>query len=647
MSILSCIVLYPSIFALWHLTIAPGTILSRMPIATPIVVLDGKSLDITLLTRVARDPGIKVGIASAAMEKVRIGRRQIEQIVTEYHASLADGAKPNLHVYGVTTGFGEFKNEPVPPEDLVKLQQNILISHAAGTGDNANADDLCNYFSADVIRAVLVLRLNTLIKGHSGVREELVNCIAEMINSGIVPLVPTRGSVGSSGDLCPLAHLFVVLLGRGRFYRVQSPTDCVAGASPTRLIHPAAELANTITTVAPSYKEGLGLTNGATFSAAMLALSVFDAEQLANTADVATAMTVEAVCGRTRAFDEAIHDARNMQGQRASASNIRANLKGSRLADRARSLQDAYSIRCSPQVHGATRDTIAYAKMVALAEMNAATDNPLFFPELGRRPFDVQSRIDRGDDEADLGDERAFSAGNFHGQPVALAADFLAIALAELCNIAERRTQLLLDRHHNRNLPPNLISRRGVNSGLMLIQYTAAGIVSENKVLTHPSSVDSIPTSGNSEDHNAMATYAARKLRTVVGNAQAVLSINLLAAAQAIDWRVGMEISPNSDTTTQNVIGAVADKLAAAEQEAKQFEAAVGGQSSNELFSQQLGAGTCAAYRAIRAVVPTLLADRVIADDLRAVREIVGNGTLANAVAKATTPIAINPLRAD
>jgi histidine ammonia-lyase len=362
---------------------------------------------------------------------------------------------------------------------------------------------------------------------------------------------------------------------------------------------------------------------------------VFDAEQLASTADVATAITLEAVCGRTRAFDEAIHDARNLRGQRDSAANIRASLKGSNLADRAKSLQDAYSIRCSPQVHGATRDSIAYAKMVALAEMNAATDNPLFFPTLGRRPFDIQSRLDRGDDAGDLGDERAFSAGNFHGQPVALAADFLAIGVAELCNIAERRTQLLLDRHHNRNLPPNLISRRGVNSGLMLTQYTAAGIVSENKVLTHPSSVDSIPTSGNSEDHNAMATYAARKLRTVVGNAQAVLSINLLAAAQAIDWRVGMQISPNAATTTQNVIGAVADKLAIAEEEAKRFEAAMTEPGAVEAISEQLGAGTAAAYRAIRAATPTLLRDRVLADDLRAVRDIVGSGSIAASAAVA------------
>jgi histidine ammonia-lyase len=278
--------------------------------------------------------------------------------------------------------------------------------------------------------------------------------------------------------------------------------------------------------------------------------------------------------------------------------------------------------------------------MVALAEMNAATDNPLFFPALGRRPFDIQSRVDRGDDPNELDDERAFSAGNFHGQPIALAADFLAIAVAELADISERRTQVLLDRHHNRNLPPNLISRRGVNSGLMLSQYTSAGIVSENKVLTHPSSVDSIPTSGNSEDHNSMATYGARKLRTVIGNVEAVLAINLLAAAQAIDWRVAMEISPNAPTTTQNIITAVADKLAAAEQEALRFEDAT--KDATARIAKRLGKGTSAAYRLIRSVSPTLTADRVLADDIRAVRKLMQNRSIQAAIGEFSS---IAPLR--
>jgi histidine ammonia-lyase len=407
------------------------------------------------------------------------------------------------------------------------------------------------------------------------------------------------------------------MLGEGKFYAGDRLLD--ATELPRHL---------GLDPVAPSYKEGLALTNGATFSAAQLALAVHDAEVLAGVADIGTAMTIEAVCGRTRAYDEVIHEARNMAGQRDSAANIRALLAGSEMTDRAKSLQDAYSIRCSPQVHGASRDTIAYAKMVALAEINAATDNPLFFPELNRRPFDIQSRVDRGDDASDLGDERAFSAGNFHGQPIALAADFLTIAVAELADIAERRTQLLLDKNHNRNLPANLIPKRGVNSGLMLSQYCAASLVSENKVLAHPAAVDSIPTSANSEDHNAMASIAARKLRIVVSNAQAVLAINLLAATQAIDWRVGMNISPSASVITRNAVGDVVDKLEAAEEEARKFAEAMSDERRDATVATKLGAGTREAYRAVRAVCQPLIKDRVLERDIRAIRTLVVAGTL-------------------
>jgi histidine ammonia-lyase len=603
------------------------------------VVLTGDSLSIEDVVRVARDPAVKVRIDPAALERVRRGREQIERTVEHYHETLATPGARVTHVYGVTTGFGEFKDEPVPPQQLVQLQQNILLSHASGAGDTPDENDPGNYHPAEVVRAALVLRLNALLKGFSGVRVELVSAIAEMINRGVVPLVPTRGSVGSSGDLAPLAHLFLVMLGAGKFYTV---TDRGSVSSPFRqeTLRGGRDIGSLLEPVPPSYKEGLALTNGATFSAALLALAAHDAEALANLADVATAMAVEAMCGRTRAFDEAIHDARNMTGQRDSAANIRALLAGSDLADRSRSLQDAYSIRCSPQVHGASRDAIAYAKMVALAEMNAATDNPLFFPELGRRPFDVQARLQRGDAEAELGDELAFSAGNFHGQPVALASDFLAIAVAELANIAERRTQLLLDKNHNRNLPANLIARRGVNSGLMLSQYLQAAIVSENKVLTHPASTDSIPTSANTEDHNAMASIAARKLRTVMQNCQTVLAVNLMVAAQAIDWRAGMEVSPNAPTTKSNEVGAVADKLGAAEEEYHRFVAATS-DDRRESIASRLGAGTRAAYLQVRGVVPPLSRDRVLEPDIRAIRLLIARGAVTEAVESALA----SPLR--
>jgi histidine ammonia-lyase len=340
----------------------------------------------------------------------------------------------------------------------------------------------------------------------------------------------------------------------------------------------------------------LALTNGATFSGAVLGLAVRDAELLANTADVASAMSVEAVCGRTRAFDDAVHAARNMRGQRDCAANLRMLLAGSKLVDRASSVQDVYSLRCAPQVHGASRDAIAYAKMIALAEMNAATDNPLFFPDI---------------------DSDAFSAGNFHGQPIAIAADLLAIACAELANIAERRTQMLLDKHHNRGLPGNLIPRRGVNSGLMLTQYCAASLVSENKVLAHPASVDSIPTSANTEDHNAMASIAARKLRTIVANAQAVLAINLFVAAQAIDWRVGMKIEPNGTTSRAT--------LDAAEEQFRQFERATSSQNRRHI-SSQLGEGTRAAYELVRSLADPVTRDRVFEHDIRMIRAAVVAG---------------------
>src|SRR3954471_5871529 len=263
------------------------------------VVLNGDSLTIGDVVRIARDPSVRVSIAPEAIERVRRGREQIEQIVREYHDSLVDPDTPVVHVYGVTTGFGEFKDEPVPPEQLVQLQQNILLSHSAGAGENVNELDAANYFPAEVVRAALVLRLNTLLKGFSGVRVELVNFIAVMINGGVVPLVPTRGSVGSSGDLCPLAHLFVVMLGPGKFYIARDRDAVARGGFRAEELRPGTELGRylNLAPVAPSYKEGLALTNGATFSAAILALAVHDSENLANVADLSTAMSIEAMCG--------------------------------------------------------------------------------------------------------------------------------------------------------------------------------------------------------------------------------------------------------------------------------------------------------------------------------------------------------------
>jgi histidine ammonia-lyase len=364
--------------------------------------------------------------------------------------------------------------------------------------------------------------------------------------------------------------------------------------------------------VNPTFKEGLGLVNGANFSAAMLALAVYDGEQLADTADGAAAFVLEAMAGCTRALDAKVHEDRGHFGQIESARRIREAVAGSLLVERAGAVQDAYSLRCAPQVHGATRDTLRFVRSIAEKEINAATDNPLFFPEHGE-PFDLQFRANWP--EWYHGESRlAYSAGNFHGQPLALGADFLTIALAELGNISERRTQMLLDGHHNRGLPQNLTTRPGVNSGLMILQYTAASIVSENKVLAHPASVDSIPTGANAEDHVSMSTHAARKLRTVLSNVQSILAIELLTAAQAVEWRAVFQYDPNQRAPR------LLD-IENAEAQARQFEDAVRDRAAD--IAEQLGRGTRALYIRVREAAKPVFRDRPLDGDIRAVRGVV------------------------
>jgi len=579
------------------------------------VVLDGGSLTIEDLARIARDPRVQVEIHPEAWTRVEASRAQIEALTAKYVKEREAGERPVLE-YGVTTGFGEFKNLPIAPERLEELQRNILLSHSAGAGETADPGNPANYFEPDVVRAALVIRLNVFLKGHSGIRAAMVRAVQAMLNQGIVPLVPIRGSVGSSGDLCPLAHLFVVLLGEGRYYVVREPGD---------LCHQARELRGGLEQLgedlgideipSPSYKEGLALTNGATFSAALLALGVHDGGNLGHTADVATALSLEAVCGCARAFDPRVHQVRGLAGQIASAANIRDLIRGSQLIERAGAVQDLYSLRSAPVVHGAFRDTLAYARQVAAAEINAAADNPLFFPADEVRPFDWEFAANWP--EGYDGRERiSYSASNFHGEPVGMAADVLAIGLAELANISERRVQMLLDSRQNRNLPSNLIPLRGINSGLMILQYAAAGIVSENKVLAHPATVDSIPTAANSEDHNAMATIAARKLRTVLRNAQTVLAIELLVAAQAVEWRVAMEIDPVRPRPDAPTDWDQADR------EAELFEQRTRPEQRDGIATK-LGEGTRRAYLAVREVAETMLRDRVLEGDIRSVRGIL------------------------
>ncbi|HEX9163088.1 MAG TPA: histidine ammonia-lyase [Thermoanaerobaculia bacterium] len=575
---------------------------------TDTIRLDGDSFTIEQLVRIARDPAVRVERDPVTNALVDRSEALIGRIVDNYRKAWEAGTAAPTE-YGVTTGFGEFKDKPIAPDDLEQLQRNLLLSHSVGVGENANPDDLANYFPAEVVRAALATRLNAFLKGHSGVRRKLVEIVEAMLNRGVIPLVPLRGSVGASGDLCPLSHLFVVLLGNGRFYMTGDARLRDASELPGVLGFSAAELR-------PTFKEGLALVNGANFSAGMLALALHDAQQIADTADAAAALTMEALCGCTRALDEKVHQERGHAGQIESARRIRSLLTGSRLVERAGAVQDAYSLRCAPQVHGATRDTIAFVAAIAEREINAATDNPLFFPNDGE-PFDMNFRANWP--EWYHGEKRlAYSAGNFHGQPLALAADFLTIAIAELASISERRTQMMLDGNHNRGLPQNLTTRPGVNSGLMIAQYTAASIVSENKVLAHPASVDSIPTSANSEDHVSMSTHAARKLRTVISNVEAVLAIELMTSAQAIEWRVAMNLDPNKPAP--RLLG-----IDDAEEQAAEFERRTDGKS--ESIAKQLGSGTRPLYLRVREIAKTVLSDRPLHDDIRRLRSVVTAGT--------------------
>jgi histidine ammonia-lyase len=549
-----------------------------------VVVLDGSGLTVDALVRLGADPTVSVDLDKGSVEAVERCHRMVQEAAEAYRKG------EGVPIYGVNTGFGFFRHKRIGPGDLERLQRNILLSHAAGVAPGRGAD---GYFGPDIIRMALAVRLNAFLKGYSGVSRVLIEIIRDMINKGVVPRVPVQGSVGSSGDLCPLAHLFRPLVGEGRFYLRHEGPDRLRPGSEL-----GAALARSIPPLGP--KAGLALTNGATFSAALLALAARRARTLVDSADVAAALSLEAICGRGAALDGRIHTARGMRGQETAAERMRVVLSGSQLLDRSGDAQDNYSFRCAPQVHGASRDAVEYVWDVVEREINAATDNPLFFPDRG-----------------------AVSGGNFHGQPLALAGDFLSLAMAELASISERRTQALLDPHFNRNLPANLVARGGLDSGFMIAQYTAAGLVSENKSLAHPASVDSIPTSANTEDHNSMSTIACRKALQVAQNAQSVLAVELLVAAQAVEWRVLTDRDP--------LVGPSKEVL---EHEAELFrERAVPGGS--EAVRARLGRGTGSVYLALRQRVPPLWEDRPLSDDMRAVADLVADGGVVEAAARA------------
>jgi histidine ammonia-lyase len=461
--------------------------------------------------------------------------------------------------YGITTGFGAFKDRIISAGQVEQLQRNILVSHAVGLGEP---------FDPATTRAIMLIRANTLARGHSGIRLETLQLLLDMLNAGVRPIIPQKGSLGASGDLAPLAHMSLPLIGEGE---ADYAGERLRGGEALRRagLQPATLAA----------KEGLALTNGTSVMCALGVLETIRAERLSQTADIAGCLSLEALNGTELAFDERIHRLRPFPRQQDCAAYLRALLAGSEFTRPHDSpdVQDAYTLRCIPQVHGAARDAIAYARWVFEIELNAVTDNPLLF-------------VDEATDELTV-----LSGGNFHGEPLAIAMDYLGLAVSELGNISERRIMRLTDEASNTHVLPAFLTRHGgLNSGFMVAQYTAAALATENKVLAHPASVDTIPTSANVEDHVSMGVTAGLKLRQILDNLEGILAIELMAAAQGIDFRK-QSLSP----------------------------------------SARLGRGTTAAYALIRQVVPFIEEDTVMYSHIEAVRRLVASSRIVTEVGRA------------
>lgn len=465
------------------------------------ILIDGKSLTPAQVVAVARE-NIPVHMTDEAHDAVARARNYVDE-------KLRQGAV----IYGLTTGFGKFADTFIPAEEAAQLQRNLILSHTCAMGES---------YPTETVRAAMLLRCNALARGHSGIRPETLATLLEMLNRGVHPVIPQKGSLGASGDLAPLSHMVLPMLGEGTAeYRgeILPGRDAMARAG--------------IPTLELAAKEGLALINGTQMMTAVGLLVLWDAANLAKLADIAAAMTGEALHAVRKAYDAKLQRVRGQAGQMDSAENLRRILEGSRNANDTNpdKVQDPYSLRCVPQVHGATRDAIRHVWDLVSREINAVTDNPILFPE----------------------EDEVISGGNFHGQPMALAFDYLKIAIAELADISERRSERLINPSLSEGLPPFLTRHGGLCSGFMIAQYAAASMVSENKIYAHPASVDSIPSSGNQEDHVSMGTTAARTAAMILDNAQKVLGIELFAASQAIWLRGEQGLSPATEAAYRHI----------------------------------------------------------------------------------------------
>ena len=456
--------------------------------------INGSNLTISDTVLVARN-GMRVELNPDARQRIIKSHAWVQEILSS-----------NKPYYGINTGFGIFSDRSIATEDSLKLNRNLILSHAVGFGPP---------LPREVVRASMLIRANTFAIGNSGVRPEIVDTLLEMLNKGVTPIIPSQGSLGSSGDLAPLSHLALVFTTDEQNLAHESGWAYYNGQ---KMDGRSAMDAASIPRIILGPKEGLALTNGATFSAAIGAIACYDSTHLLDVAELSLAMSLESILGVSAAFDRRIHDARPHPGQSYVADRVRRLIEGSTLIDTGNRVQDVYSIRCAPQVQGAARDAVTHVQEVIQREINAITDNPLIF-----------------------GTQDILSGGNFHGEPVALVMDYLSIAMAELGAIAERRIFQLLDSRVNTGLPPMLVdspNEAGLNSGLMMPQYTAASLVLENQTLAAPDSVHSLPTSAEQEDHNANSMTAARHTRQIIKNITQILAIEIYCACRAIDLQI-------------------------------------------------------------------------------------------------------------